>query len=170
MSLSECNCFLQFLKPGMEKCVRNHLYSYLHQLKILCSLNSCWPFCWTSLISPAAEDASGPHLVLWAWLPLDWLWGESEGNWCVLPTSWCPKSLHALQHLPGVHLVFSNSFVSSGTVQDFRLIFCTLWHPDWPLRPMGSPPALQGENYKSKSKWSCLVEVFRQSNICVRMD
>lgn len=36
----------------------------------------------------------------------------------------------------------------------------TLWHPDQSLRPMGTPPALEGENCKSKSKPSCLVEVF----------
>lgn len=150
--------------------MRNHLYSWFHQLNIICPLNSCWPFCCTLLIFSSwwrcLRTTLGSLGLASACLAL----GGNKGNWCVLSASWSPKSLHALQCLPRVHLVLSNHFVSSGTVQDFGLIFCTLWHPDWLPRPMGSPPALKGGNYKSKSKWSCLVEVFRQSNICVRMD
>lgn len=90
--------------------------------EIVCSLKSCQAFCWTSLISLSPEDAPGPCSLLWAWLPLDWLWGKSEGYFCALSVSWWPKSPHSMQCLPSVLLVLSNGFASSETVQDFGLM------------------------------------------------
>lgn len=142
MRHSECNCFLQFLKPGMENlwgiiCIvfSTSSWSYIPPAGLFAGLH------WFLLLVKVPQDHtrfSGRGFLLTGF------GGESEGNWCVPSTSWCPKSLHSLQRLPRVHLVLSNSFVSSGTVQDFGLIFFSLWHPDWPLRPMGSPPAWKG--------------------------
>lgn len=163
-----------FSKAWAEN-LRNHVCSFLNQLKVTLVGDCTCPelllgflldftnssFWWRCSMTLLTSLSMAPSCLA--------LGGEWEKFLCSLHILMAKKPSSPWR-APCSLKQFFREWNNVGFRIDDGLICSTLGYPDWPLRPMGSPPPLKGENYKSKSKRSCLVEVSGQSNICVRMD